>query len=282
MVTNKENSYSFCKVLFCNIPNIHHVRQCLKTLCNVIDSNDQTSQWYTELYNTGWLQMQKLILKAVNFQVRCILKKISVVVHCSDGWDRTTQIAALGEMILDPYYRTIEGFIVLIEKDWLSFGHQFDLRTGHDNSNDTSQRAPIFHQFIECVWQITQQYPNAFQFNEYLLVFIIDQLYGCRFGTFLYSSDKLREENDLKRTTPSLWSYVYQNIHMFMNPLYKREKNPILLSSSEKALKFWSKFYFRWFPQLHDTNLCFYDIAAPTLYEIKQQMQIEPQNNTNN
>jgi hypothetical protein len=55
-----------------------------------------------------------------------------VVVHCSDGWDRTSQIVALAQIMLDPYYRTIEGFIVLIEKDWLSFGHQFALRSGHD------------------------------------------------------------------------------------------------------------------------------------------------------
>ena len=39
-----------------------------------------------------------------------------VVVHCSDGWDRTSQLCALAQIILDPYYRTIEGFEVLIEK----------------------------------------------------------------------------------------------------------------------------------------------------------------------
>ena len=31
-----------------------------------------------------------------------------VLVHCSDGWDRTPQVIALAELMLDPYYRTIE------------------------------------------------------------------------------------------------------------------------------------------------------------------------------
>ena len=31
-----------------------------------------------------------------------------IVVHCSDGWDRTTQVVALAELLLDPFYRTIK------------------------------------------------------------------------------------------------------------------------------------------------------------------------------
>lgn len=31
-----------------------------------------------------------------------------VLVHCSDGWDRTPQIVALAKILLDPYYRTME------------------------------------------------------------------------------------------------------------------------------------------------------------------------------
>ena len=51
--------------------------------------------------------------------------------HCSDGWDRTAQLISLTQVLLDPYYRTIEGLIVLIEKDWIYFGHMFALRLGN-------------------------------------------------------------------------------------------------------------------------------------------------------
>lgn len=39
-------------------------------------------------------------------------EKVSVVVHCSDGWDRTAQTCSLAGIMLDPYYRTIHGFQV--------------------------------------------------------------------------------------------------------------------------------------------------------------------------
>ena len=31
-----------------------------------------------------------------------------ILIHCSDGWDRTTQVVALAELMLDPYYRTMK------------------------------------------------------------------------------------------------------------------------------------------------------------------------------
>lgn len=143
--------------------------------------------------------------------------RMSVVVHCSDGWDRTSQLTALAMLLLDPYYRTLKGFQVLIEKEWLSFGHKFEQvganngdrsrnilrvsnfpfqRIGHgDNHHSDADRSPVFLQFIDCVWQISKQFPHALEFTEYFLITVLDHLYSCRFGTFLYNTERERSQN---------------------------------------------------------------------------------------
>ena len=34
-------------------------------------------------------------------------------------------------------------------------------------------------------YQVTRQFPSAFEFNEHFLITILDHLYSCLFGTFL-------------------------------------------------------------------------------------------------
>lgn len=71
--------------------------------------------------------MQLILAGALRIADRVESGKTSVVVHCSDGWDRTAQLTSLAMLMLDGYYRTIQGFEVLVEKEWLSFGHRFQL-----------------------------------------------------------------------------------------------------------------------------------------------------------
>ena len=59
--------------------------------------------------NTKWLQYISGLLKSATIVVNTIDKDCKpVLVHCSDGWDRTPQIVALAELMLDPFYRTME------------------------------------------------------------------------------------------------------------------------------------------------------------------------------
>jgi hypothetical protein len=157
----------------------------------------------------------------------CRVGLSSVVVgNCSDGWDRTAQLTSLAMILLDPFYRTIVGFEILIEKEWLSFGHRFAQRTGHEpkrmaNLGD-QERSPVFLQFCDCVFQLTKLAPCAFEFNELLLEELMDVVYSCHFGTFLCDSDKERDEAQLRSKTESFWSYVNkkQQSKLYSNIFY--------------------------------------------------------------
>ncbi|CAF4631609.1 unnamed protein product, partial [Rotaria magnacalcarata] len=57
--------------------------------------------------------------------------------------------------MLDPYYRTIDGFQALIQREWIAFGHKFADRCGHWNgSNDLNERSPVFLQWLDCIYQL--------------------------------------------------------------------------------------------------------------------------------
>lgn len=143
------------------------------------------------------------------------------MVHCSDGWDRTAQMSSLAQQLIDPYFRTIEGFLVLIDKEWISFGHQFNLRFGqYDRNYDEKQRSPVFIQYLDCVRLLIKQFPFHFEYNELLLLFIADELHTHKYGTFLGNCERERELLKLKDKTESMWTYILLEQHRFINKFY--------------------------------------------------------------
>lgn len=83
------------------------VRPCRGSLNNVPPC--VVSSWLSALENTRWLQHLSVMLKAATLVCSAVEREgRPVLVHCSDGWDRTPQIVALAKVLLDPYYRTLE------------------------------------------------------------------------------------------------------------------------------------------------------------------------------
>ncbi|XP_058791511.1 myotubularin-related protein 2 isoform X2 [Phymastichus coffea] len=254
-----EDAYQNSEVVFLDIHNIHVMRESLRKLKELCFPKIDENRWLSGLESTMWLRHIKNILTgAVKIADKVETHKTSVLVHCSDGWDRTAQLTALAMLLLDPYYRTIKGFEVLIEKEWLGFGHKFQQRIGHgDEHHSDADRSPVFVQFMDCVWQVTQQFPNAFQFNEHFLTTILDHLYSCRFGTFLFSSERERVQEKVKEKTVSLWSFINSQLPLYQNPLYWDGPNyqPVLLPiASMRYIKPWKSFYCRWNPSMRQQD----------------------------
>lgn len=129
--------YKFATKAYLGIDNIHVMRDSLAKVIEAIKDSDISTlpPNREQLAKSGWLKHITGLLDGAALIARQVgIQHSHVLIHCSDGWDRTSQLSALSQLLLDPYFRTIEGFIVLVEKDWLAFGHMFQHRSGFLNS----------------------------------------------------------------------------------------------------------------------------------------------------
>lgn len=289
--------YKFAAKAYLNIQNIHVMRNSLNKVISAIKDGDISSgppnqellaksDWLKHI--TGILDGSALIAKQVG------ILHSHVLIHCSDGWDRTSQLSALSQIMLDPYYRTISGFIVLVEKDWLSFGHMFHQRSGplgseswfvtqddgmagatiqpgqsdgrgevlenakkflkkhawssdkdredsdpdnlaaaaagagerestpviEDQATRVKEISPVFHQYLDAVYQLVRQFPDRFEFNERFLRRLFYHLHSCQYGTFLLNNEKQRIDAKLHERTSSVWDYFLSRREVFTNPSY--------------------------------------------------------------
>lgn len=270
------DAYVHCSLEFLNIDNIHVMRDCynrLQRLCETSGRDDKG--FYTALDNTRWLAFVKLLLESSVKIATLVDEGNSVMLHCSDGWDRTAQLSALAQIFLSPFYRTLKGFCVLVEKEWISAGHKFHGRHGHgDNNPSDEQRSPIFLQFLDCVYQCLQQYPCEFEFTEALLLKLLDGLYSCHYGTFLCNNERERLQANLRQTTPSLWAAIETEREKYLNPLYLRGVGVVYPSSSYERLRLWGDYYLRWCrkPSEH-SNAVTVELRALQLSEQAKQLQ---------
>ncbi|XP_054851884.1 myotubularin-related protein 3 isoform X2 [Eublepharis macularius] len=238
--------YPNCEVVFMGMANIHSIRKSFQSLRLLCTQMPDPGNWLSALESTKWLQHLSMLLKSALLVVHAVDRdQRPVLVHCSDGWDRTPQIVALAKLLLDPYYRTIEGFQVLVETEWLDFGHKFADRCGHgENSDDLNERCPVFLQWLDCVHQLQRQFPCSFEFNEAFLVKLVQHTYSCLFGTFLCNNAKERGEKHTQERTCSVWSLLRAGNKAFKNLLYSSQSESVLYPVCHvRNLMLWSAVY---------------------------------------
>ncbi len=215
-----ESHYTCCDpVEFMNIGNIHVMRKSLALLLSDCQAIEMGLSCGLEGMDEWFGHVSLVLQAAAKVSTLMHVDGRSTLVHCSDGWDRTPQITALSQIMMDPYYRTWYGFQVLVEKEWISFGHKFADRCGRVKG--THEESPIFIQFCDCVFQMMTQFPTAFEFNSQYLAWIVEHLFSNWFGNFL--GNNLRENyEELKVRTGSfsIWECANANKSRFLNPRY--------------------------------------------------------------
>ncbi|CAL1679268.1 unnamed protein product [Lasius platythorax] len=236
--------YPSCDIQFMNLPNIHSIRKSFHAVRQLCASDADQPNWLSLLEGTRWLQHMSGLLRAAVTVASAIERDgRPVLVHCSDGWDRTPQIVALAQILLDPYYRTMEGFQVLIEREWLDFGHKFADRCGQTiGCDDPNERCPVFLQWLDCVHQLILQFQCSFQMSSAYLVKLAQHTYSQLFGTFLCNTRQERLQLRIRERTFSVWRFL--NSTAFVNHLYSPLKNQVLWPSCNvRDLVLWSEVY---------------------------------------
>ncbi|KAF9900182.1 Myotubularin- protein 3 [Linnemannia zychae] len=383
--------YPNASISYMSLGNIHDIASSHKALLKAVSTQADSPNWYSVIESTGWLTHVASVLKSAAGRDGVVGKMLeensSVLVHCTDGWDRTTQLVSLAQIIMDPYYRTVHGFRVLIEKEWISCGHPFHSRTEavpsqkksnvstmeegsaeswksdsnaiHSSPNGAKESlsysrkwfnrvygeqdsrldpkpippfsyhmdipqqhqqeqkskhesassyanypptesmnshqargppafqeqaapqqrqttstpvnsqmvplspSPVFLLFLTCVHHIVQQYPDQFEFNDYLLLVLARAASGFSpFGDFLFNSERERAQERLRERSPSVWKWIQRNRGWFTNRDFIPDSAPLDRSSWRESVlhvqtggrytTLWSEYYFNttpiWFP----------------------------------
>ncbi|XP_009977244.1 PREDICTED: myotubularin-related protein 9-like, partial [Tauraco erythrolophus] len=152
--------------------------------------------------------------------------------------------------ILCPSCRTLVGFQGLLEREWIEAGHPFHLRCARSAYSHArlKQEAPLFLLFLDCVWQLSRQFPFSLEFGECLLLTLFDNAYASAYGTFLCSNEKERCLCKVKERTHSLWAWLNQpgEKEKYLNPLYSHNALVIWPSVEPQSIQLWQGLFFRW------------------------------------
>ncbi|CAG0882224.1 unnamed protein product [Cyprideis torosa] len=211
-------------LLFCRRLNAQAIQLQL-TAQSQKEFQDLDNRFYSDLHSTSWLQLVSRCLTVAYLAAWNIQNgKSTVILTEEKAVDFAPLVASLTQLLLDRSSRTIQGFQSLIQKEWVSLGHPFRDRYGRAGSGD-EYRAPIFHLFLDSVWQIMQQFPAAFSFSETYLTALADSLHISLFDTFLFNCDeeRARYRKDHQLRARSVWSWGQQ----YSKPQQSHFRNPL-------------------------------------------------------
>lgn len=244
--------YPRCNLVFGEIDNIHCVRDAWRgmtaAVAGVVDG--EVGTWFKDVAASCWYDYIGAILNSTLKVVKEIHnQRCSVMVHCSDGWDRTAQLTSLAMLCLDPAYRTQAGLLTLVQKEWCSFGHRFRTRMALGEP-PTGEYCPVFIQWLECVYQVVRQAPEEFEYSPAILLRLANEVATNRFGTFLCDSEGERHEKVMPFSI-SLWSVLLrpEDKATWRNESYRPSQKVIVPNICQAGYVVWEEYWWRYHPR---------------------------------
>uniref|UniRef100_A0A3Q3ANV7 Zgc:154055 n=1 Tax=Kryptolebias marmoratus TaxID=37003 RepID=A0A3Q3ANV7_KRYMA len=215
------------------------------------DESQNMDRWLSKLENSKWLSHVQTALSTAGLLAECVEDGHSALVHGYEGTDCSLLISTLAQLIMDPSCRTLEGFLSLLEREWIQAGHPFQQRCAHSAYSHTrlQQESPVFLLLLDCVWQLWRQFPLALGFSEALLLRLATEVYASDYGTFLCNSDQ-ECALGVKDATHCLFQALLKPTEreVYLNPLYELNQLAIWPSVHPQSLQLW-RFFLRWTQQ---------------------------------
>ncbi|XP_056100115.1 myotubularin-related protein 10 [Rhinichthys klamathensis goyatoka] len=224
-----------------NLPNIQDIQTALlklRQICVIEPFEESEEKWLSSLESSRWMEYVRTFLKhAIDVVYMLESRHVSVILLEKEDRDLSCVISCLVQLMCDPHCRSLHGFQGLIQKEWVMAGHRFLDRCNHLKKSD-KEESPVFLLFLDCVWQLWNQYPAAFEFTEVYLTVLGDSMWVPVFSTFLFNCPRQRAEHsrdfassksihlgqDQALRFPSVWDWSQQfslkDQTLFNNPLY--------------------------------------------------------------
>ncbi|XP_050786648.1 myotubularin-related protein 11 isoform X2 [Gopherus flavomarginatus] len=179
----------------------------LRALC-LPDSSVADEKWLSALEGTRWLEhVRACVRKACEVAVLLAERSRSIMLQESDDRDLNCLLASLIQVLSDPHTRTQFGFQSLLQKEWVVAGHPFLQRLNLLRDNDREE-SPVFLLFLDCMWQLLQQFPASFEFTETYLLALHDSSYIPFFSTFLFNCQWERDRRNQHRASNQIYAPV--------------------------------------------------------------------------
>ncbi|XP_067255613.1 myotubularin-related protein 10 isoform X2 [Chanodichthys erythropterus] len=224
-----------------NLPNIQDIQAALlklRQICVIEPFEESEEKWLSSLESSRWMEYVRTFLRhAVDVVYMLESRHVSVILLEKEDRDLSCVISCLVQLMCDPHCRSLHGFQGLIQKEWVMAGHRFLDRCNHLKKSD-KEESPLFLLFLDCVWQLWNQYPAAFEFTEVYLTVLGDSMWVPVFSTFLFNCPRQRAEHsrdfassksiylgqDQALRFPPVWDWSQQfslkDQTLFNNPLY--------------------------------------------------------------